>query len=77
METENVNTELTEIEEMKTYRPTEEEFTDPLVYIDRLMKVQDAGQYGCVKIIPPASFKPPLAFDMQSDRKLPTRYQIL
>ena len=39
METENVNTELTEIEEMKTYRPTEEEFTDPLVYIDRLMKV--------------------------------------
>ena len=77
LETENVNAELEEIEEMKTYRPSEEEFKDPLVYIDKIMREEDACEYGCVKIVPPASFKPPLAFDTQSDAKLPTRYQIL
>ena len=51
-----------------------EEFRDPLVYIARLMAEEDACKYGCVKITPPASFRPPLAFDKMSNQKLPTRY---
>ena len=60
---------------MPVFRPTEEEFSDPLLYIDKISS--EASQYGCVKIIPPASFKPPLAFDVEDEMKLPTRYQVL
>jgi hypothetical protein len=48
-----------------------------LVYIEQLIKNADVTKYGCIKIIPPASFKPPLAFDLASDLKLPTRFQTL
>ena len=74
LETENVNTGISQIEEMKTFYPSEEEFADPLIYIDLLMAEQEAHKYGCIKIVPPASFKPPLAFDRGSDQKLPTRF---
>ena len=37
LETENVNEQINEIEEMKTYRPTEEEFSDPMSYIDSIV----------------------------------------
>lgn len=63
IETENVNANITEIEEMKAYHPTEEEFSDPLIYIDSLLRNEEARSYGCVKIIPPASYKPTCAFD--------------
>ena len=33
LETENINNAISGIEEMKTFRPTEEEFADPLLYI--------------------------------------------
>lgn len=74
LETENVNTAITKIEEMKTFYPSEEEFADPLVYIDLLVSDHQAHQYGCIKIVPPASFKPPLAFNKSSEQKLPTRF---
>ena len=78
LETENVNASITEIEEMKTFYPTEEEFSvGPLNYIEHLIKNLDASKYGCVKIIPPASFRPGLAFDRESNQKLPTRFQVL
>ena len=78
VETENVNASITEIEEMKTYYPTEKEFSDgPLVFIDNLLRNEEARSYGCVKIVPPASFRPTLAFDRESPQKLPTRYQEL
>ena len=77
VETENVNANITEIDEMKTYFPTEEEFSDPLVYIDAMLRNEEARSYGCVKIVPPPSFKPTLAFDRESPQKLPTRFQVL
>lgn len=62
---------------MKAYYPSEDQFREPLVYIDGLLHDEEARSYGCVKIVPPASFKPPLAFDRESDRKIPTHYQVI
>ena len=62
---------------MPVFRPTEEEFKDPIGYIEKLYYHYGAEEYGTVKIIPPASFKPTCLFDTESDRKLPTRYQVL
>lgn len=56
---------------MKEYHPTEEEFADPLKYIQFLYD-EGADQYGCVKIIPPRSFKPSFCFDLESSQKLPS-----
>ena len=74
LETENVNSEFEGIEQMKTFHPTEAEFENPVVYIDNIIKKHHGKKYGCVKIVPPASFKPGLAFDLESKTKLPTRY---
>ena len=62
------------IEEFKTYYPTEEQFREPMRYIEYLAGQGEALRYGTVKIVPPASFRPHLAFDMFSNRRLPTRY---
>lgn len=61
---------------MKVYYPTKEEFTNPIDYIEKLYK-EGASEYGCVKIIPPKDFRPPLAFNRESSQKLPTRFQVL
>jgi len=63
-----------EIEEMKTYYPTEEQFREPMRYIEYLTKQEEAHKFGTIKIVPPSNFRPNLAFDMFSTRKLPTRY---
>lgn len=47
---------------MKTYYPTKEEFISPIKFIEKLYK-EGAHKYGCIKIVPPKDFKPPLAFD--------------
>ena len=62
---------------MKTFYPSEQEFSNPLVYIEDLLRNHQALEYGCVKIVPPPSFHPGLAFDMESNQKLPTRFQVL
>jgi len=54
---------LDDIEEVKIFRPTEEEFKDPMRYIEHLYYKEKANNYGIVKIIPPPGFRPPLAFD--------------
>lgn len=62
---------------MKTFHPTESEFENPIDYIENIMEKYDGGKYGCVKIVPPSSFKPDVALDLESNVKYPTRYQIL
>ena len=59
---------------MKAFYPTEEEFLEPIIYIEKLFK-EGASKYGCVKIIPPSSFKPPYSFNKCSKQKLPFRSQ--
>jgi hypothetical protein len=76
-ETKNSNTTLESIEEMATFRPNEADFKEPILYIEKLLRKHNIARYGCIKIIPPESFRPPLAFDMDSDQRLPTRYQVL
>ena len=59
---------------MKTFYPTEAEFKNPIVFIDNIMTKYDGQKYGCVKIVPPVSFKPQIALDLKSKVKYPTRY---
>jgi len=68
--------DLSGVQEMMVFKPTLEEFQEPICYIEKLYK-QGAWKYGCVKIIPPAGFSPPFSFDTASDNKLPFRTQIL
>lgn len=57
---------VSEIKEMMTFYPTEEEFTNPIEYVERLYS-EGADDYGCIKIVPPESFRPPVAFDQFSE----------
>lgn len=77
VEQKNSNVNLSDIQEMMVYYPTEQEFKDPIEYMDMLFNKEEAWRYGTIKIVPPKSFKPTVAFDMKSTTKLPTRYQIL
>ena len=74
IEKKNINANLADIQEMVVFHPSEEEFKNPLEYIDSLYHKEEAWRLGTIKIVPPKSFKPSVAFDMQSNVKLPTRY---
>jgi len=49
--------------EAPTFRPTEEEFKDPIRYIQSIAEV--GRQYGIAKIIPPDSWNPAFAIDTE------------
>lgn len=65
--------DIDKIEPMKEFRPTAEEFKEPIAYIEKIYK-QGGGKLGCIKIIPPKEYKTPFTFNTESDRKLPTRF---
>ena len=51
------------LQESPTYRPTAEQFKDPVQYIESIR--EEAQKYGIVKIIPPDSWNPEFAIDTE------------
>ena len=51
------------IREAPTYKPTEEEWKDPMAYMRKIY--QEASQYGICKLIPPEGWNPDLAVDLE------------
>ena len=51
------------LREAPTYRPTAEQFKDPVKYIQSIR--EEAQKYGIVKIVPPDSWNPTFAIDTE------------
>ena len=51
------------LQEAPTYRPTAEQFKDPIAYMQSIR--EEAQQYGIVKIVPPDTWNPAFAVDTE------------
>lgn len=51
------------LQEAPTFRPTEEEFRDPMEYIRKI--APEGRKYGMCKIVPPDGWKPEFAIDTE------------
>lgn len=52
-----------DIEEAPTFRPTEQEWKDPMAYMRSIY--EEGRKYGIVKLIPPPSWTPDFAIDTE------------
>lgn len=59
------------LREAPTYRPTPDQFKDPVKYIQSIR--DEAQKYGIVKIVPPDSWNPPFAIDTEVSAMRPIR----
>ncbi|ORX93156.1 JmjC-domain-containing protein [Basidiobolus meristosporus CBS 931.73] len=57
---------LFDLEEAPTFYPTEEEFADPLGYIEKIKT--EGEKYGICKIVPPKNWKPTFSVDTETFR---------
>ena len=60
------NTRLFGLQEAPTFRPTTEEFKDPMEYMRKI--APEGRKYGIVKIIPPDGWNMPFAIDTEVRR---------
>ena len=68
--------DFSKVKEMKVFRPTAEEFKDPIEWIES--KFEECKQYGCIKVIPPASMIPKFDLNLnENSMSVPTRKQTL
>lgn len=51
------------IPEAPTFRPTEEEFRDPVAYIQKI--APEGKKYGICRVVPPEGWQPPFAIDSE------------
>lgn len=51
------------VPEAPTFRPTEEEFKDPVAYIQKI--APEGKKYGICRVIPPEGWQPPFAIDTE------------
>ncbi|KAL8141640.1 hypothetical protein V2J09_014672 [Rumex salicifolius] len=66
--------EVLNVPSAPVYYPSEEEFKDPLEFIEKIRA--EAEPYGICKIVPPSSWKPPFALDLKSFA-FPTKTQAI
>jgi histone demethylase JARID1 len=54
------------LQEAPTFRPTAEEFKDPVQYIQKIR--EEAEKFGIAKIVPPQNWNPPFSIDTEVRR---------
>ena len=64
-----VKFEFEPVPEAVTFRPSLDEFADPLTYINQIRPTAEA--YGICKIIPPKTWRPPFCLDMNEFKFTP------
>lgn len=69
----NLKLKLDSLEDTYCYHATEEDLRNPILMVEHLYRDKKAHHWGTIKIIPPASFKPPCMLDFDISLPIPTR----